>query len=162
MGFLFGHHKKDPNTNLTSANLNALAGQQAAYGKAAGDKGSATADKGQAAIDKVLNHFLTILSGDRDAATAELAPEVGAISDKYDAAKRLVSEFSPRGGGRTEALGDAEARKASDITNLISDERTKAADAVTGLGEFETGTGIQELATGAGNYTQRYTSPDEK
>jgi hypothetical protein len=110
------------------------------------------------ALDPVRNWFTDILGGDRTKMMEVLGPEVNATGRQYDAVSKAISEFSPRGGGRTSALAGAEFSKAHDIGELFSKARPMAAQGLEGVagllgaqssGESSTGmSGLSAMLSG--------------
>jgi len=110
------------------------------------------------ALDPVRNWFTDILGGDRTKLMEVLGPEVNATGRQYDAVSKAISEFSPRGGGRTSALAGAEFLKAHDIGELFSKARPMAAQGLEGVagllgaqssGESSTGmSGLSAMLSG--------------
>lgn len=84
-------------------------------------------------IGPVRDYFSTLLGGDRNALSELLGPEIGTIHSGYDAVKKTISEFSPRGGGRTSQLSQLPEREAGDITNLFLKARPMAAQGLQGV-----------------------------
>jgi len=80
-----------------------------------------------------LDFWNTILSGDTNAITKLLSPEVSNISNTYNNAKQNLWN-SPRGGGKVSAVQELEAGQARDINNLFNAVRPQAASQLTNLG----------------------------
>jgi hypothetical protein len=81
---------------------------------------------------------------------ATLSPEISALQQQTQQAKKNISEFTPQGGGQTAQLSEAPFQTSGDITNLISQARSGAAGALGGLAGQLTGE-----ATGLGGLSEQ-------
>lgn len=86
-------------------------------------------------LNQVEGYYGPLLKGDRQQMLESVAPEVNSILSQYDTAKRAVSEFSPRGGGRTATLADLPFRQAGDITTLLQRVRPESAKGMTDISQ---------------------------
>lgn len=96
------------------------------------------------------DYWSTLLGGDRTAIAQAKGPEITRVSDQYDAARKSLSEFAPRGGGRIAGLSGLAGQQAGQIGNIFLNARPEAAAAIERLGVERSGIGGNLLA-GAGN-----------
>lgn len=94
--------------------------------------------------------FRKLLGGDRTEVAQTLAPEIQAVKDQYDATKRSISEYGPRGGGQVAAVGELEEKEAGQIGGMFATARQRGA---AGLGEVgqvlaQLGLSAESLASG--------------
>src|SRR4029450_11234953 len=68
--------------------------------------------EGQRMLKPVLEHLMRLLGGDPEAINEAIQPEVAGVLSQYDAAKRAISEFTPRGGGQASAVANLQAGQA--------------------------------------------------
>lgn len=83
-------------------------------------------------LSNVGHFFSALLGGDRQQTTAALAPEIRATMNQYDAAKRNLAEYGPRGGGQVAGLSSLAEKEAGDVSSLYSTARSRGA---AGLGQ---------------------------
>jgi hypothetical protein len=88
---------------------------------------------------QVQKYLSGILSGDPTKVMQTLSPEISALQQQMQQAKKNISEFTPQGGGQTAQLSEAPFKTSGDITNLISQARSGAAGALGGLAGQLTG-----------------------
>lgn len=100
---------------------------------------------GTKALRDVGDYWRTLLEGDRSELMGLLGPEISRISDQYDAAKRSITEFAPRGGGKANLLAQLPTMKARDVGQFMLEARPRAAEALERIGTTQTGLGGQLL-----------------
>jgi hypothetical protein len=88
----------------------------------------------QEAISPVMQHWLSILGGNRQEMTGAQAPEIQQITQGYRTAGETASTLTPRGGGRASLLSMVPYRQAGDINNLLMSARPQAAAGLTQVG----------------------------
>lgn len=110
--------------------------------------------QGQRMLQPVLQQLMLLLGGDPEAINQAIQPEVAGVVSQYDAAKRAISEFTPRGGGQASAISNMRAGQARDIGMLKATARREATGqlAELGLGQERIGgslaqTGLQGLSS---------------
>lgn len=98
--------------------------------------------EGSDALHPVIQQFMDLLSGDREAVDAAIAPEERSVLDQYDVSRRAIGEFGPRGGGATSTIAQSRFKQAGDITTLRSSVRRDAASSLAEIGSRLTAQGI--------------------
>lgn len=125
----------DPEVNDLIANL-----------RASSDKSRATGDAltgmSADALGPVLSYFKRLTSGDPSAALSATRPERTRVIDQYDTARKMISEFSPRGGGSNAALAESRFDEASDLSNITALARRDAVGQQAQLGTTLAGLGM--------------------
>lgn len=118
-------------------------------GRVTGRVGKKALKHGRQDLEQVGEFFKTLLTGDKQAVTQTLSPEIEATRSQYDAAKRNLAEFAPRGGGQVSAIGNLQAGEASQIGNLYTGARQRGAEGLAGIGSALGSLGIasESLAT---------------
>ena len=84
--------------------------------------------KGLSGFDPVMDYWRRLLSGDRGTALEALGPQISALDEMYKGATKTSSELMPRGGGRSATMAELPYRHMSDVWNLLSGSRGKAAE----------------------------------
>jgi hypothetical protein len=74
--------------------------------------------------------------------TEAVAPEAGAITAQYDAARRTAYAHMPRGGYRSTTLAELPFRQAQDVGRLYQTLRPQAAQQVSGIAQILSALGI--------------------
>lgn len=122
-------------------------------GSSAYDFGVRSAGRSEEALDPSLSFFKALLYGDPEAVNQAIGPARSRVISQYDAARRQVAEFAPRGGGRNEMFAELPFREAGEIGRLTQEARTGAAKELTSIGSLYgqlglEGLGLSERATG--------------
>lgn len=107
-----------------------------------GTQGVATAAQGSEALAPVLHYLAAVTSGDPQALLQATMPERRRVIDQYDTA-RQAAQFSPRGGGTSSAVVNANTREAGDLAALGGKARTEGMTTAAQLGAQLTGQGQQ-------------------
>jgi len=97
------------------------------------------------ALAPVMKYQKGILSGDRAEMLGAVEPEVRGILGQYDQARKAVSEFGPRGGGRTRQLSELPFQKITAVQDVLAKARPEAAKALSGIFQTLQETGTQGL-----------------
>jgi hypothetical protein len=106
-------------------------------------KGSDLLGRGVETLGKPLSYYEGLLGNRQEALTAA-APEISTIQGQFDTAARAVSEFTPRGGGRTAASSELPFTKQAAIQDVISKQRPAAAQGITQIGQLLSELGLSE------------------
>lgn len=98
--------------------------------------GQAESLSGQGAdvLGPALKYLKAASGGDRQALLQATMPERRRVMDQYDAAKKSVAEFAPRGGGQAGAFAALNASQASDLAEVGATARRDAIDRSAGVG----------------------------
>jgi hypothetical protein len=107
-----------------------------------GQQGAQLYQTGSDALAPLIQYLTALVGGDETALAQAIQPEAASVLSQYDTAKRAISEFSPRGGGRTAALSQLPMNAANQISALTNKSRTEAAGTLANLGTTLTGQGI--------------------
>jgi hypothetical protein len=103
-------------------------------------------------LKQLFPYFRTLLSGDRQAMTELLAPELRQAGTAYEQGKRNIAEFGPRGGGTTSAISGLETARAGAVSDIYQKARPYAAQGLMQTGGLLTSAGAQNLGTATGAY----------
>lgn len=136
----------------TPAQTTALSGL--AQGQATGlSAGTSLLGQGQGAVSQPLNYWSSILSGNKSGIASALAPEIGQISNGYNAAANTSAALNPRGGPSSTFLADLPFQKQRDVSTLFQTARPQAASGLASVGQnlLSTGTGLLGTANAAAN-----------
>jgi len=98
--------------------------------------------QGSEALAPALQYLRQILSTNPNEVMAATAPERGRVIDQYDAARRAIGEFGPRGGGTTSALAESRISEAGALGDILSTGRREAFGQAAQLGTTMTGLGL--------------------
>lgn len=110
-----------------------------------GTSGAGTQAFGFSTVQDPVNYYKGILSGNPAALAEAAAPEISATKQQYAGARRAIDQYSPRGGGRSNATTQSRYNEASDVSNIIAKQRPQAASALSDIGIKEQSLGIEEL-----------------
>lgn len=114
------------------------------------EQGKKTTSTGLDALAPVIKYLNGLLSGNPADVLAATQPERASILDQYDTARKTLERTAPRGGGQVSAMGDLEAKQASQLATTTATARASAADRESQLGTALTGQGLSAQAY-AGN-----------
>lgn len=120
--------------------INELAGLNTALGGEA----KQTSEMGTSVLGPAVDYLKSLAGGDRQQMLAATMPQRRRVMDQYDAAKKSIAEFAPRGGGQASAMINLEANKASDLSMLGAGAQR---DAVTESAQL--GTALKQTSLGA-------------
>lgn len=140
MSFMFGGGNEKTNKTAQTNAIN----QATAVSTFGLDEAKSTIPKATAALDVPLNFWQKILGGDLSSITKSLQPEIGTVSDQYQAGRKAASEFSGRSGGRAASLEESRFKEAKDTSDLIATARPQAAESVTNIGQILAQLGLGE------------------
>jgi hypothetical protein len=107
-------------------------------------EGEASSAMGNEALAPALKYLSSLLGSDPQALLAATQPERGRVIDQYDAARKAVENFNPRGGGATSALASSRFQQASSLADITSSARRNAV-----ASEAELGTSLKSLGLDA-------------
>ena len=145
-------------TNRPSSTDKALAAQNlansqqaAAQSKQLFSSGTGDISTARSLLADPTKYWQTLLSGNMNAITSYLSPEINTIMGQYDSAKKSISEFSPRGGGRSAAMANAGFTSAGQIGNLVAKARPTAANQLTSIADIYKTLGLTETGQSTGN-----------
>jgi len=134
----------------------ALGGAQGAgtalAGQGAGLFGTGTGmvQQGQQTLAQPTSYYQKLLGGNRALASQAVAAPRGAISDVYRGAERNLEQGGVRGAQRDVAKGELGRQRAGQISSLITGVQPGAAEALTNIGQAQTGQGAGIAGQGVG------------
>ncbi len=140
-GMLAGS-KTDP---ATKSSMDLLGG----LSKSLQSSGTDLTNKGTAALAPVLSYLTKLAGGDTAAAMDATRPQRARVIDQYDAARKSIAEFSPRGGGTASTLANSQFKEAGDLANLTSQARTDAVNKLGDIGQQLTSLGVNTTGMSA-------------
>lgn len=113
-------------------------------------KAQAFGAQGQEALQPSMDYFQALAGDDPGALMAATAPERGRVMDQYDAARKAVSSFGPRGGGTTSALANSYIQEAYQTSDILATGRMDANQMLASMGLSLEGLGLtaEQLTTG--------------
>jgi hypothetical protein len=113
-------------------------------------QGSQLFSRSMPAVGNALNYYQTLLSGNRAARTAAMAPEAESVANAYEGANQAINRGYVRGGVRDTALAENARAKAGQIARLTTGVRPMAAQGMADIGSRLMGAGQQSVGTAAG------------
>ena len=122
--------------------------------KAAQDQAAKATQQGtnvlnqSAATTAPAKSFFASILGNRENALSALAPQVSTLVDQYDAGRKALQEFSPRGGGRVAQANELPFQEAGKISDILQTARAGAANNLATIGGQERGTGAGLIGEG--------------
>lgn len=153
IGGLLGKKAAQPNSQES-----ALSDQLLKTSQDAAQRGGTLLDTSTGALNPALNYWTNILSGNRNAATYAMQPEINTANQQFANARNQVSTYAPMGGGRSAIMAQLPFQQSSLISNIITQARPQAAQnlAQTGLGIGNLGSQLYGTASNAGNSLLNY------
>jgi hypothetical protein len=97
--------------------------------------------RAESTLQPSADYYTGVLKGG-PAAMEAIAPEVAATRAGYEQARTNISQFGPRGGGRSATLMELPFRQQGDITNLLATARREAAGALPEVAQVMTQMGM--------------------
>jgi len=95
-----------------------------------------------------------LVTGDRSAIDAFLAPERRAINQGWKATNQNLFRMAPRGGGRVSALANADANRQGALNDLVFGARREGANQLANLNQSQGQLGLGQLGAGASIFGQ--------
>lgn len=123
-----------------TSNVPGAIGDATAAAKKLGLSGAQTSAQGSEALAPVLHYLAAVTSGDPQALLQATMPARRRVIDQYDTA-RQAAQFSPRGGGTSSAVVNANTREAGDLAAIGGEAQTKGMETAAQLGSALTGQG---------------------
>lgn len=123
-------------------------------GDTAAFQGKKNLKQGGRDLNLVGDFFKQLLTGDRTTVGQVLAPEIQAVMSQYDATKRNLGEYGPRGGGQVAALGSLAQQEAGQVGSLYSGARQRGAQGLEGIGQSLGQLGLGASGLGAQSFGQ--------
>lgn len=118
------------------------------FAKSQIDYGTAATKSGKESLDAVTQYWKSILSGDRPAVMAAVAPEINTINDMYAGQRESESAYGTgRGGGTAEANRQAESQRLTDISKALFTARPQAAAGIESAATSTANIGLQQMST---------------
>lgn len=157
-GFMGIGGKNSKQQNESIGNLNNLFSFGLDTGKAGVAKGNATTSAGLSGLGDANSYFKNLASGNRTTMMQAAAPEINAVENQSDAARRnAAADGTARGGGTASTNQTAKETTMAQIDNLLFGTRPAAAkeEAATSgkiadVGTAQSGMGIYGLQTAGG------------
>jgi hypothetical protein len=135
--------------NQYSESITNLLGSQ---GQSTQQTGQSLTSAGVAEAQPALNYWTGILSGNPTDVAAAAAPQINASNQQFQSQRKVLDQYTPMGGGRSQSLANLNTTRAQTNANIISNTQAGAAAplASTALGQQQVGTteqslGIQQL-----------------
>jgi hypothetical protein len=155
MGALFGGRtgrEKRLDSEFAAA-FNPLIQSQTAHSNQAFDWAGSDRAKAEGALNLPLDFWTKAASGDRGTLMQLYAPELDTISKQTGERRQATSEFAPRGGRRSEMLGDLTDAETSQLNQILLGLRPMANEQLAQVAQLLFGVGQGELnaSTGAGS-----------
>jgi hypothetical protein len=110
----------------------------------ASQEGAESSAMGSEALAPAMEYLKSVLGADPQAVLAATQQERGRVIDQYDAARKAVENFGPRGGGTTSALAQSRFQQAESLADITSSARRNAV-----ASEAELGTQLKSLGLNA-------------
>jgi hypothetical protein len=117
-------------------------------------QGSGLYNVGSPAYAEALNYYKQLLSGNKQAVTAAIAPNAQAVNEIYKGAANSAAAGPLRGGAREQQSAELERQRAGQIAGLPQQAIQNAAAQAGSLGLSGAQAGSQQEQAGAGLYGQ--------
>lgn len=131
-------HPEDPYTAILQNQAQGLQQQ-----------GQETSSMGAEALAPAMQYLKSLLGSDPQAMLEATRADRGRVIDQYDAARKAVEQFGPRGGGTTSALAQSRFSQAESLADITSTARRSAVATEAQLGPqlMSLGLNAQSLAS---------------
>jgi len=111
--------------------------------------GKDTTGYGVDQLKNILSQYLgPLVSGSQTATENALQPQTDAISTQFDKVRQMLSDTSPRGGGKASSLAQQPYQKIGQVATLTNTARENAVDKAAGIGSTLAQTGLTEQQLG--------------
>lgn len=131
-------HPEDPYTSLLSK-----------YSQQSNMQGQRLTGMGTEALQPAMQYLQQLLGADPQGILEATRADRGRVIDQYDAARKAVENFAPRGGGTTSSLAQSRFQQAESLADITSSARQTAVGQAGALGTSLAGLGLsaQDLAS---------------
>lgn len=119
-------------------------------GKEQVGKGAGYLQGAQQGLGDLKKFWQPLVTGDRSAIDAFLAPERRAINQGWQATNQNLFRMAPRGGGRVSALANADVNRQGALNDLVFGARREGANQLANLNQSQGQLGLGQLGAGAG------------
>ena len=110
--------------------------------------GNALTDAGTAEVQPALDYWTGILSGNQADVAAAAAPQITASNQQFQSQSKVLDQYTPMGGGRSQAVAANKTAQAQTNANIISNTRAGAAPALAQTATTEQSAGLQQQSLG--------------
>jgi hypothetical protein len=134
-----------PDTSATQKKEEQLTEEQLALARSQDARASKLFNVTEPGLETAVQHYQKLATGDPETMWKEVAPGAEQITQKFDQAKKNISENAPRGGARDLAMEEADISKAGAVGNLVNQSYTSAFPALANLAGKGIGLSINEV-----------------
>jgi len=117
-------------------------------GQATQAKGNVLTDTGTKELQPAIDYWSGILSGKKADVSAALQPELTASNNQFNNQRRVLDQYTPMGGGRSQSLAASRTAQAQTNAGIISTARAQAAPALAGAAQQQEALGLQQQSLG--------------
>lgn len=149
IGGLFGNPQNKQQQANTTAQTQ-VAGELTKNASFAADQAKQTLPKAEANLNQSSDFWNAILKGSGSSFDKFAAPTKASIDESFDAARKTISEFGPRGGGVNSGEADLENKRATSLSSLVFGAQEDAANQITNIGSIFGSLGTNELNSSVG------------
>ncbi len=122
-----------------------LLGQSGAQTQA---KGNTLTDTGTKELQPAIDYWSGILSGNKADIAAAASPELSATTAQFKNQRRVLDQYTPMGGGRSQSLASSRTAEAQTKSDIISKTRSGAAPQLAGAAQQQEALGLQQQSLG--------------
>lgn len=119
------------------------------FGKDQVGQGAGYLQGAQTGLGDLKKFWQPLVSGDRSAIDAFLAPERRAINQGFQATSTNLNRMAPRGGGRVSAMANAEVGRQGALNDLVFGARREGANQLSNLNQQQGQLGLGQMGVGA-------------
>lgn len=110
--------------------------------------GNQLTNAGTAEVQPALDYWTGILSGNSADVAAAAQPQIAASNAQFNSNAKVLDQYTPMGGGRSQALVANKTAQASTNAGILSTTRSGAAPALAGTAVSEQSAGLQQQSLG--------------
>jgi hypothetical protein len=152
LGGLLGKKSQSAAQKRSPEEQASLTGAQGAAGNLA-STGASMTETGQATQRPATSYYDTLLRGNRAQMAQATAAPRAAITDIYRGAERGVERSGVQGAAKDVQTGELNRQRASQLSSLVTGVQPAAAEALTGIGQQQTTTGVGASGTAGSIYS---------
>jgi hypothetical protein len=101
--------------------------------------------KGQVDVGKSTDYWSKLLGGDKKEISSAIEPERSTMGKAFEAGRKSIAEFGPRGGGTSAAVAESRFQEAGELGKMVSAKREGAAEKLAEAGMAESKLGVDQM-----------------
>jgi hypothetical protein len=100
---------------------------------------------GQRDLGKSTDYWSKLIGGDKKELASAIEPERSTMGKAFEAGRKSIAEFGPRGGGTSAAIAESKFQEAGELGKMVSAKKTDAAGKMAEVGMSESKLGADQV-----------------